>query len=243
MKARTSIAVLLMMGCLAWADDPARKPAPAQTAKPAATKTAPAVAPTAATKPAPATPVKPAASKPATPAPTPAAKTAPVAAKPAVKPAADAAAKAGASKPASAAVAKPATAKVSPMKPRKNAKPAAAARAPELASRKAPLGKRDPFVSPIVTRVAGTTGCATGKKCLVIEQIVLRGTVTSPSGIIAVVENSAKKAYFLRENDPVFNGYVVKITGDSVVFKETVVDRVGHTNQREVVKRVTAPAV
>ena len=35
------------------------------------------------------------------------------------------------------------------------------------------------------------------------------------------------KAYFLRENDPVFNGYVMKITGDSIVFQETLQDRLG----------------
>ena len=51
------------------------------------------------------------------------------------------------------------------------------------------------------------------------------------------------KAYFLRENDPVFNGYVVKITGDSVVFQETVQDKLGKPFTREVVKRIFTPAV
>ena len=45
--------------------------------------------------------------------------------------------------------------------------------------------------------------------------------------MIAVVVNALDKAYFLRENDPVFNGYVVKITGDSIIFKETIQDRLG----------------
>ena len=45
--------------------------------------------------------------------------------------------------------------------------------------------------------------------------------------MIAVVVNSLNKAYFLRENDPVFNGYVVKITGDSIIFKETLQDKLG----------------
>ena len=61
--------------------------------------------------------------------------------------------------------------------------------------------------------------------------------------MIAMVENPAKKAYFLRENDPVFNGYVVEITGDSVIFKETSVDNQGRTQTRDVVKRISAPAV
>lgn len=103
-------------------------------------------------------------------------------------------------------------------------------------------GRRDPFVSPVVSH-AGGSGCSTGKKCLEIGAINLRGVVHSDGGFIAVVSNSLNKAYFLRENDPVFNGYVVKITGDSIVFQETVQDRLGKTFTREVVKKITTPAV
>ncbi len=103
-------------------------------------------------------------------------------------------------------------------------------------------GRRDPFVSPVVSHTGGS-GCSTGKKCLEIGAINLRGVVHSEGGFIAVVSNSLNKAYFLRENDPVFNGYVVKITGDSIVFQETVQDRLGKTFTREVVKKITTPAV
>ncbi len=103
-------------------------------------------------------------------------------------------------------------------------------------------GRRDPFISPVVSH-AGGSGCSTGKKCLEIGAINLRGVVHAESGFIAVVSNSMNKAYFLRENDPVFNGYVVKITGDSIVFQETVQDRLGKTFTREVVKKITTPAV
>jgi len=102
--------------------------------------------------------------------------------------------------------------------------------------------RRDPFVSPIVQHMGGS-GCSTGKRCLAIDQIALRGIVKSDGGMIAVVVNSLDKAYFLRENDPVFNGYVLKISGDSVVFKETVQDKLGHLSTREVVKKITTPAV
>jgi Tfp pilus assembly protein PilP len=102
-------------------------------------------------------------------------------------------------------------------------------------------GKRDPFFSPVVQQ--NGSGCSTGKKCLDIGAINLRGVVKSDAGFIAVVTNSLNKAYFLRENDPVFNGFVVKITGDSVVFKETIQDKVGKSFTREVVKRIVTPAV
>ncbi|HEY6303304.1 MAG TPA: hypothetical protein VIX14_09580 [Terriglobales bacterium] len=103
-------------------------------------------------------------------------------------------------------------------------------------------GRRDPFISPVVSHSSGS-GCSTGKKCLEIGTINLRGVVHAESGFIAVVSNSVNKAYFLRENDPVFNGYVVKITGDSIVFQETLQDRLGKTFTREVVKKITTPAV
>lgn len=103
-------------------------------------------------------------------------------------------------------------------------------------------GRRDPFVSPVVSH-AGGSGCSTGKKCLEIGAINLRGVVRAEGGFIAVVSNSMNKAYFLRENDPVFNGYVMKITGDSIVFQETLQDRMGKTFKREVVKKITTPAV
>ena len=103
-------------------------------------------------------------------------------------------------------------------------------------------GRRDPFISPVVSH-AGGSGCSTGKKCLEIGAINLRGVVRAESGYIAVVSNGLNKAYFLRENDPVFNGYVMKITGDSIVFQETLQDRLGKTFTREVVKKITTPAV
>ena len=128
----------------------------------------------------------------------------------------------------------------------------AAAPAPVKAAEEAPKpkaeekkwamsGKRDPFFSPVVQQ--NGSGCSTGKKCLEIGAINVRGVVKSDNGFIAVVTNNLNKAYFLRENDPVFNGYVVKITGDSVVFQETIQDKLGKTSTREVVKRITTPAV
>jgi Tfp pilus assembly protein PilP len=100
---------------------------------------------------------------------------------------------------------------------------------------------RDPFVSPVVAMGATGSGCSAGKRCLTIDQIALKGVVKSESGMIAVVTNAIDKAYFLRENDPVFNGYVVKITGDSIIFKETFRDRLGKSLTRDVTKSITRP--
>ena len=190
----------------------------------------------------------------------------------AAKPTAAAPAKAGASTPAAkaatvvpaksapakaqAAPAKTASAKPASPKAASAPKPVAgSASAPEKAANSdsqansdsedkkySMSGKRDPFLSPVVSRNSGS-GCSTGKKCLDIEAIAVRGVVRSDAGMIAVVTNGLNKAYFLRENDPVFNGYVVKITGDSVVFKETFQDKLGKPFTKDVVKKLTTPAV
>lgn len=201
---------------------------------------------------------------------TPAAGAKPVAvatgAKPVVAPAATAT-KAAAGKPAAApavaaakpAVGKPAVGPAPKADTKQQAKTVVAAKAspvtvagpptakpagtpkPKEEKKWAMTGKRDPFFSPVVQEHG--SGCSTGKKCLEIGTINLRGVVKSDTGFIAVVTNNLNKAYFLRENDPVFNGFVVKITGDSVTFQETIQDKLGKSFTREVVKRIFTPAV
>jgi Tfp pilus assembly protein PilP len=135
-------------------------------------------------------------------------------------------------------------------KPSPAAKPAVAVedkKNPEESKKKEPkeysaAGRRDPFVSPVVSHISGGSGCNTGKRCLEIGQIMLTGIVKSENGMIAVVVNALNKAYFLRENDPVFNGYVVRITGDSVIFSETGQDQLGKPFTREVTKKITTRA-
>ncbi|HYX70453.1 MAG TPA: hypothetical protein VE825_15060 [Terriglobales bacterium] len=134
----------------------------------------------------------------------------------------------------------------SPMapKPAKHAaaKPPAAAPAP-AAQAVAGRGKRDPFVNPVVARGPGPGPCAGGKRCLAIDQLVVRGVVKAPKGWIAIVENPAKTTYFLNDNDELYDGTVVKITGDSVVFKQNVLDTMGRTSTRQVEKKLSGPAV
>jgi hypothetical protein len=208
---------------------PATKPAPVAAKAPATTNAT-------AAKPAPVTKAPVAAqTKPVATA-TPAAKPA---AKPVDKPAAAEKKSAPfAPKPATAAVAaKPASA------PAAAATPAAVKLAETSRVSAVPANRRDPFISPIVKASGGGPVCETGKRCLMVDQIALKGIVKSPNGYIAVVENAAKRAYFLRENDPVFNGSVVKITGDTIIFREQTVDKLGKQSMREVTKKVNAPVV
>lgn len=123
-------------------------------------------------------------------------------------------------------------------KPSPTPKPAAAQSNEEIGK-----GKRDPFISPVITRIANPNGpaCTSGPHCLVIDQVTLQGTVKTEKGWIAVLANPAKKVYYLRQNDAMFDGYIMRIDGNSVVFKQNVLDAMGKQAQREVVKTVAPP--
>lgn len=266
MKLTKSMLIVTLASGMLWAQAPANQPAqaPSKNPTPASKNGPPAKTPQAQAKPAAKAPApKPGTASAGTAAKTPAnakAKSpAPIAAKATTTKAKTPAAPTKAAvvkKPAlkPVPVKKPAVAKV-PMKVpakvavKKSPEPTKAAvvkpaSVKEQASATHVGRMRDPFVSPVV-RTGGNlgSGCDTGKRCLVVDQIVLKGIVKSPSGFIAVVENPAKRAYFMRENDPVFNGKVVKITGDTIVFQEQVTDKVGKQSMREVVKKVNAPVV
>jgi hypothetical protein len=105
--------------------------------------------------------------------------------------------------------------------------------------------RRDPFVSPIQTARRGGPGgnCTTGKRCLDIDQLILKGIVKTVRGHMALVENASRRPYVLRVNDALYDGTVERITGDSVFFRQNTQDVLGHSSTREVVKKVSAPAV
>jgi hypothetical protein len=111
-------------------------------------------------------------------------------------------------------------------------------------------GRRDPFKLP---EVAGGKGGESipeggvpggvlpgGERGLLISQLMLEGTVREipENKMIAVVTNESKRAYFLHENQAVYNGVVSKITPDAVYFTENVLDESGRVTTREVVKKL-----
>ena len=114
--------------------------------------------------------------------------------------------------------------------------------ASKISSKISSGGRRDPFISPIraVTPQAPSgPNCSTGKKCLAINELTVKGTAKDTDGkMMAIVASSNSRAYFLRENDQVFNGTVQKITSDSVVFRESTVDNLGRQITHEIVKRI-----
>ncbi len=80
-----------------------------------------------------------------------------------------------------------------------------------------------------------------GTRGLVIGQLRLEGIVRldTTNTMIAVVDNNTNRAYFLRENDAVYDGVVSKITPDSVTFKQNYSEPGGPSGVRDVVKRMS----
>ena len=80
-----------------------------------------------------------------------------------------------------------------------------------------------------------------GKRGLVISQLTLEGIVNqkaSNSNIAVVKSPVSRAAFFLRENDEVYNGVVSKITPDSIYFTENARDLTGQMISRQVVKKL-----
>lgn len=141
--------------------------------------------------------------------------------------------------------AKPAAKKEPAAKPQA-AKPAAKkepAAKPQAAKPAAKLQKRDPFKNLLAKGGEGGEGGPErppGKRGLVIAELVVNGIVATPTENIAVVSMPGRnRAYFLRQRDELFNGYVERITGDGVVFKEQSTDAFGRVFEKEVVKEIS----
>ena len=138
----------------------------------------------------------------------------------------------------------PAVAKIVPAETKKPEPPAPVAQ--NIPVKLPSPGKRDPFLSPLAVAASrGPGGNCSGNKlrCLAVDQVILKGIVQMRGGNFAVVENEARRTLLLHENDSLFNGSVVKITGDSVIFKEESSDVLGRPVSKEVIKKVSAPAV
>jgi hypothetical protein len=152
-----------------------------------------------------------------------------------------ASAKAKKAPPAKKKASRKVAAKKTPAKPSSGAE--AAKKAPAAST---VAGKRDPFKLPPPPTPGRPGGeqilgpLPPGSRGLVISQLKVEGIVRldTTNVMIAVVDNSRNRAYFLRENDAVYNGVVSKITPDSVIFRENALDQNGRVVVREVVKRL-----
>jgi Tfp pilus assembly protein PilP len=103
-----------------------------------------------------------------------------------------------------------------------------------------PDGRRDPFVSllrrgsdlqnpTLGARPAGLAGLETG-------EVTLKGTVTSQSGFVGMLQGADQKTYIVRAGDKLLDGTIRTITQDSMVITQQVTDPLSLEKQREVRK-------
>jgi len=155
------------------------------------------------------------------------------------------AAKAPATPPAAAKTPAPAPAPAkAPEAAKESAKAEAAAPATppvEKTVEEKPVVRRDPFDTLLTkARVGNATpeNLPPGKAGLIVETLNIDGIVHSPNGMIAIVSNSQKRVYFLREGDKLYDGSVEKIALDAISFHEIGKDAFGKPLERTVNKRL-----
>jgi Tfp pilus assembly protein PilP len=105
-----------------------------------------------------------------------------------------------------------------------------------------PGNRRDPFKSLIVgqNRQAPRGPLPEGIAGLLIDEIDLTGIFKTSRGFIAqVVASNKAKSYLLREGDQLYDGDVVGISQNEVVFKQIVNDPTVIKPFREVVKKLS----
>jgi Tfp pilus assembly protein PilP len=103
-----------------------------------------------------------------------------------------------------------------------------------------PQGRRDPFISllrrgtdadraKLALRPAGLSGLEAG-------DVVLKGTMESRTGYVALVEGTDRKTYIVKAGDKLLDGTVRTITADMMVILQQVNDPLSLEKQREVRK-------
>ena len=106
-----------------------------------------------------------------------------------------------------------------------------------------PGTRRDPFLSLITVRQdlaeEQPTERPEGKEGLLIDEIVVEGIYELPDGPVAQIQAANQETSFLlRPGDQLWDGDVVSITLEEVVFKQTVDDPTALRPFRDVVKRL-----
>jgi type IV pilus assembly protein PilP len=103
-----------------------------------------------------------------------------------------------------------------------------------------PEGRRDPFVSLLRrggdAQRGGAGARPVGLPGLSVSEVVLKGTVASRGGFVAIVQGVDSKTYIVRTGDKLLDGSVRNITQDTMVLTQQVNDPLSLEKQREVRK-------
>ena len=105
-----------------------------------------------------------------------------------------------------------------------------------------PKGRRDPFrsldVSATVLASTAPTVRVPGLKGQLVSEINLAGIVKSKNQYMAMATGYRGKTYFLQQNDDLYDGKVIEIKSDAVIFSQTLTDSQGKKLSQRVVKKL-----
>ncbi len=98
-------------------------------------------------------------------------------------------------------------------------------------------GRRDPFRSLLVRNTTERTRLRPpGLAGVMVDEIVLEGTIKAKSGWMAFIRSADNRSYVLRKGQALFDGEVMEITANEVVFRQNVNDPTNPKPFREVTK-------
>jgi Tfp pilus assembly protein PilP len=105
-----------------------------------------------------------------------------------------------------------------------------------------PEGRRDPFIS-LLRRGGDARGSADGARPaglagLEASEVVLKGTLHSRGGYVAILQGADTKTYIVRPGDRLFDGAITTISDNSLVILQHVNDPLSRETQREVRKTI-----
>ncbi|HUO83906.1 MAG TPA: pilus assembly protein PilP, partial [Thermoanaerobaculia bacterium] len=102
-----------------------------------------------------------------------------------------------------------------------------------------PQGRRDPFRSLIgPAQKISRENAPPGVPGFLIEELDLQGIIRTQQGLVAMIKGPDNIGYTLRSGDRLFDGEVLRITPDAVVFRQEVNDPTTIERHREVVKEL-----
>jgi hypothetical protein len=111
-----------------------------------------------------------------------------------------------------------------------------------------PSNLPDPFLNPLLKK-KGANGDQEVDRGLpppgiagtFIAEAILKGISIREDGRLAIVKGSGNRAYFLREGDRLFDGYLKAINRDSITLVRETIMRSGKIIAQEVTKRLRTP--
>jgi hypothetical protein len=103
-----------------------------------------------------------------------------------------------------------------------------------------PAGRRDPFRSLLVRPEKGPGHRAPGVAGIAIDDVLLEGIWRTRAGYVAQIRGTDNKSYLLRAGDQLYDGEVLRIGPNEVIFRQNLNDPQSVKPFRDITKQLNA---